>query len=126
MKHIRFILILLLSVSSLVYAGGEQGNGKEPSVSSWSSQHLSKVNELLANEKYDEARVKLDSLISSLKGDNYETGLANQAYAYSYALHEDYKTSIIFFEKALPGLEASFNQSQKTRYDLGQLCITNL
>ena len=121
MKHIHFILIFLLAASPFVYAGGEHGAGKEPLVSSWTSQHLNKVNELLANEKYVKAREKLDSLLSSLKGDKYETGLANQAYAYSYALQEDYKTAILYFEKALPSLEASFNQTQKTRYDLGQL-----
>lgn len=121
MRLLRSVLILLFFVPLATFAGSEDSSGKEPSVSSWTSQRLSSVNSLLANEEYDKAREKLSSLIKSLKGDKYEIGLANQAMAYSYALQENYPRAIVFFEKAVPGLAASPNQTQKTRFDLGQL-----
>lgn len=117
----RSVLFLLFLFPVVSFAGGEDSTGKEPGVSSWTSQRLNTVNSLLANEEYDKAREKLNSLIKSLKGDKYETGLANQAMAYSYALQANYKQAIVFFEKAVPGLAASPAQTQKTRFDLGQL-----
>ena len=95
-----------------------------PTISDWTAKRLNRVNEHLAKEEYAEAREKLTSLLESFDDeDTYESGLTQQAIAYSYALQENYAKAIGHFELALPGLTASFNQLQKTRFDIAQMYL---
>ncbi len=121
MRNVRVLIGLIFLVLSVCHAGAASKNDKEPSVSAWTSQHLNKVGALLAEDQYTKAREKLNSLLSSVKDNSFEAGLVNQAFAYSYALQENYPQAIAYFERAMPGLSASFAQTQKTRFDLGQL-----
>lgn len=109
--------LLLLAPHPVLAAG----NNNEPSLSQWTATRLNKVNELLAEDKYTEARERLHDLLDSLSGDAYEAAMTQQALAYSYALQDNYPKAIEHFEAALKGLEKSRSQLQKTRFDLGQL-----
>lgn len=114
-------IALLVTLLCLPTAYTVAANNKEPNISPWTGKQLNRVNELLADEQYEKARKTLRDLLDSVEDNPYEAGIVQQAFAYTYALQDNYPFAIKHFENALPLLKPSPTQAQKTRFDLAQL-----
>jgi tetratricopeptide (TPR) repeat protein len=90
----------------------------------WAFKKLSNAHELLAEEKYDEARRLMDEMSRRKSLNAHEQALMWQTYAYIESSQEQYDKAIVSFEKCL-ALDAMPEAAMLgTQYNLGQLYMS--
>ena len=63
-------------------------------------KHLSAIQKLMEDKKYDDALSKLNDLLPRIKRNDYETAVAYQTGAYIYLAQDKYKESLPWLKKA--------------------------
>jgi tetratricopeptide (TPR) repeat protein len=97
---------------------------KNFSAGEWAFKKLSEAHELLAEEKFDEARRLMDEM-SKRKGlSPHEQALMWQTYAYIQSSQEQYERAITSFEKCLALDALPEGAALGTQYNLGQLYMS--
>jgi tetratricopeptide (TPR) repeat protein len=90
----------------------------------WAFKKLSKAHELLAEEKYDEARKLMDQMSKRKSLNPHEQALMWQTYAYIQSSQEQYPQAITSFEKCLALDALPEATALGTQYNLGQLYMS--
>jgi len=86
---------------------------------------LNSAQELMAAEKYDAAKTKLDALIKQTDAGSYDHAVVLQTVGYLFSSKEDYKSASAAFEKALSSNALPEKVSHDLRYNLAQLLIAD-
>jgi len=125
MKNIRIIIPLFMCIVlvalGLFLSGQTYASGYL--VSEHTYKRLEVIHTLMGENKYVEAKQRLDQLQQSTRNNRYESALVLQTYAYLYAGKDDYKNAITALEKCL-ALEAMPDaQIHKIRLNLIQLYV---
>jgi tetratricopeptide (TPR) repeat protein len=90
----------------------------------WAFKKLSEAHELLAEEKYDDARRLMDEMSRRKSLNPHEQALMWQTYAYIQSSQEQYDQAVTSFEKCL-ALDAMPEAAMLgTQYNLGQLYMS--
>jgi len=90
----------------------------------WAFKKLSKAHELLAEEKYDEARKLMDEMSRRKSLNPHEQALMWQTYAYIQSTRDQYDQAITSFEKCLALDAMPEAAALGTQYNLGQLYMS--
>jgi tetratricopeptide (TPR) repeat protein len=110
------LVVLGLFVSGQTYASGYL-------VSEHTYKRLEVIHTLMGENKYVEAKQRLDQLQQSTRNNRYESALVLQTYAYLYAAKDDYKNAITALEKCLALDAMPDAQIHKIRLNLIQLYV---
>jgi tetratricopeptide (TPR) repeat protein len=102
----------------------EKKDRKNLSTGEWAFKKLSKAHELLAEEKYVEARRIMDDMSKRKSLNPHEQALMWQTYAYIESSQEQYKQAITSFEKCLAMDALPEAAALGTQYNLGQLYMS--
>jgi tetratricopeptide (TPR) repeat protein len=92
-------------------------------VSERTYKRLDVIHNLMADDKYVEAKQRLEQLQQSTKNNHYESALVLQTYAYLYAAKDDYQNAIIALEKCLSLDAMPDAQTHKIHLNLIQLYV---
>jgi tetratricopeptide (TPR) repeat protein len=102
----------------------EKRERKNYAAGEWAFKKLSKAHELLAEEKYDEARKLMDEMSKRKSLNPHEQALMWQTYAYIQSSQEQYPQAITSFEKCLALDALPEAAALGTQYNLGQLYMS--
>lgn len=125
MTNLRFTIPLLICIVLIVLgiflSGQSYASGYL--VSERTYKRLDIIHNLMGEDKYKEAKQRLDRLQQSTKNNRYESALVLQTYAYLYAAKDDYQNAIIALEKCLALDAMPDAQKYKIRLNLTQLYL---
>ena len=125
MTYFRIILPLficiVLIILGLLLSGKSYASGYL--VSEHTYKRLEVIHNLMGDNKYDEAKQRLDKLKQSTKSHQYESALVLQTYAYLYAARDDYPKAINALEKCLALDAMPDAQTHKILLNLIQLYV---
>jgi tetratricopeptide (TPR) repeat protein len=129
-------LVLLLGVGLALAPAGrvcadDPGDGttkkrerRNLAAGEWAFKKLSRAHELLAEERYDEARKLMDEMSRRKSLNPHEQALMWQTYAYIQSSQEHYEQAITSFEKCLALDALPDAAALGTQYNLGQLFMS--
>lgn len=125
MIYFRIILPLFLCIVLIVLGLFLSGKSYASSylVSERTYKRLEVIHNLMADNKYNEAKQRLDKLQQSTKSNKYESALVLQTYAYLYAARDDYPNAIDALEKCLALDAMPDAQTHKILLNLIQLYV---
>ncbi len=84
---------------------------------------LSRIHELIGDNKYRDALTRLDALSKRIRNNKYEIALVNQTYGYIHATRENYPKAIAYYKKSLDSGTLDKRLISDIRFALGQLYI---
>lgn len=84
-------------------------------------KHLGDVQLMIGDEKYDQAKSKLDTIFPSMEHDPYLRTLGHQTYAFIYASREQYPKAERHFEDALKNDAIPESLAHSILYNLAQV-----
>ncbi|MDH5632513.1 MAG: tetratricopeptide repeat protein [Gammaproteobacteria bacterium] len=84
-------------------------------------KHLGDVQLMIGDEKYDQAKSKLDTIFPSMEHDPYLRTLGHQTYAFIYASKEQYPKAERHFEDALKNNTIPESLAHSILYNLAQV-----
>lgn len=113
---IRFVFILLALLSSFVHAGGDT------SISPATYEALTKIQTLLQEQEWSEAKDELDELLEDLKP-SFGLALAYQLYGQLHLAQEQNKQAIQRFEQALSLNKLTLPQEAGLASNVAQLYL---
>ena len=98
--------------------------GQEPSLSQEVHEQLIAVQELIQNERHQEALAQLQTLAADTSLSPYEAALAQQTLGYAHAGLEQYDQAIRAFQTSLAGGALPPASTQIVQYNLAQMLIS--
>ena len=91
----------LLMLSSLLLSLLLASVASAQTLSELTYKRLSKIHELMGEEKYSDALQRLDKLQDSVKRNDYEHAMVLQTYGYIWAQRGNYSKAASYFRKAI-------------------------
>ncbi len=98
--------------------------GQEPSLSQEVHEQLVAVQELIQNERHQEALAQLQTLAADTSLSPYEAALAQQTLGYAHAGLEQYDQAARAFQTSLAGRALLPANTQIVRYNLAQMLMS--
>jgi len=120
----RRLLTFWLALASLVPAPVSAA-GPQPTVSPALYRSLSEIHSLLAEQRYSEARAKLEPLLASYQQPDYGRALLLQTYAHLYSVRGEYRPAARYLQQALDLDRFAGDTRQRVRYNLAQLYMAS-
>jgi len=116
-----FIVILILLNATSLWA---QDDGRYL-LTEKTYQALSAAQELMAEDKNNQAEKQLKTLLQKVTEASYEQAVVQQTIGYLYSAKEEYKKASQFFQQALYSKALPEKVSHDLQYNLGQLLLAD-
>jgi tetratricopeptide (TPR) repeat protein len=118
------VFVVLMLCCGLFLAESEPVAAARNSVSERTYRELSRVHELMQQQRYAEALAGLDRMRSRVKRKPYENALVLQTYGYIYARQEQYQQAVDALTACLALKKLPKPAAERTLYALAQLQMT--
>jgi tetratricopeptide (TPR) repeat protein len=118
------LALLLCQAGQALGAERESTRRRSFTVSEWSAKKLSKAHELLAEDKYSDARRVMDEMARRKSLSDHERALMWQTVGYIQSSQEHYEKAAESFEKSLALDALPDGVTVNMKYNLGQLYLS--
>jgi tetratricopeptide (TPR) repeat protein len=120
MKRLIFFFLLL---ANTLWVSAPQAADKQYLLSEKTYRVLVAAQELMQQQKNDDAEAKLKQLIQQTKAASYDRAVVQQTIGYLYASKDDYPKAIDAFQQALSANALPEDVAKNLRFNLAQLLI---
>lgn len=120
MKRLIFFFLLL---ANTLWVSAPQAADKQYLLSEKTYRVLVDAQELMQQQKNDDAEAKLIQLIQQTKATSYDRAVVQQTIGYLYASKDDYPKAIDAFQQALSANALPEDVAKNLRFNLAQLLI---
>lgn len=114
----KFVSYAVLAVGIMLATGAHA-----QTMSELTYKRLSKVHELIGEEKYSEGLERLDKLVASVRRNAYEHAMVLQTYGFIWAQRGDYGKAASYFQQAIDLGSLPDAQVEQMKYSLGQFHV---